>query len=270
MATLLVSAVAISIGIPVAIFYASDQWAPVAIWAPSLPLFLISALLVVSVALTFSDARSAAVGPPTTTIRLIRLPLTLLGVVVTSALCFLGWIDTRAQAARNRAATPIVGRIEFGYGPVASIRTFLPAPPSGSEPLRGQIMLDGVGVENAAISLTLNDEYRVELDSDSRGRFKVSLPAGGWDVNEIVLRGWNSRPANRDLILFSGYEPKRRGGMYSRGFSCCTASKRPSCLTASRIENETARAGASRRDRSNLASSRTRFSRQSSVEHAGR
>jgi hypothetical protein len=228
-ATLLVSAVAISLGILVAIFHAGDQWAPVAIWAPWLPLLLMSALLVISVVLTFSDARTAAVGPPTTTIQLIRLPLTLFGVVVISALCFLGWIDTRAQAARSREAMPIVGRIEFGYGPVASTRTALPAPPSGSEPLRGRIMLDGVGVEDAALSLMLNGEYRVELDSDSRGRFKVSLPPGGWDVNEIVLREWNRRPANRDLILFSGYEPKRRGGMYS-GFSCYTSNGLPVSL----------------------------------------
>jgi hypothetical protein len=184
---------------------------------------------VISVMLTFSDARSAAVGPTNTTIRLIRLPLTLFGVAVVSSLCFLGWIDTRALAVQSREATPIVGRIEFGYGAVESVRSFLPTPPSGSEPLHGRIMLDGIGIEHAAISITLNGEYRAELDSDSRGRFKVSLPSGGWDVNEIVLREWNGRPANRDLILFSGYEPKRRGGMYS-GFSCYTSNGLPVSL----------------------------------------
>jgi hypothetical protein len=228
-ATLLVSAAAISIGLSVATFYANDHWTPLAIWAPWLLLLLGSALLVISVMLTFSDARSAAVGPTNITIRLIRFPLTLFGLVVVSSLCFLGWIDTRALAVQSREATPIVGRIEFGYGAVASLGTFLPTPPSGPEPLRGRIMLDGTGIEDAAISITLNGEYRAELDSDSRGRFKVSLPSGGWDVNEIVLREWNGRPADRDLILFSGYEPKRRGGMYS-GFSCYTSNGLPVSL----------------------------------------
>lgn len=112
---------------------------------------------------------------------------------------------------------PPAGHVEFGTSAVARVGL----PPSytgtGPERLRGRIMLDGAGLEGPQLSLTLNGEYEVEhVHPDSHGIFEIPLPAGKWHVNEIFVSDWDGRPKDRNLILFSNYEPTKNGGQYSR------------------------------------------------------
>jgi hypothetical protein len=135
--------------------------------------------------------------------------------VTTNGLRYMSWTERQTTSVISTA-----GRLDFGSGDVVRVDGSLwslPTPPSGPERLRGRITLDGTGIERVGLSLTLNSEYKVEnLETDSRGVFEVPLPAGKWHINEIVVSDWDGRPKDRNLILFSGHEPLKDAGLYSR------------------------------------------------------
>ena len=207
-----------SIGVPFALSVIGEANFSFVAWALRLPLILVGAVALVSAGLTFRDARQAPGGPLTTTIRVTRLPLSLFGVLVVAAVFVVTGIRYTPRTERQTtSAIPTAGRLDFGSGAVARVDGFLSTPPSGPERLRGRITLDDTGIEGVGLSLTLNSEYKVEhLETDSRGVFEVPLPAGKWHINEIVVSDWDGRPKDRNLILFSGHEPMKDAGLYSR------------------------------------------------------
>jgi len=218
--TLLALAVMISIGLPVALFQIRGPDSRLALWTLSVLSILVGTIALFSAGLTFLDARHPP-GPSTTTLRLTRLPLTMFGVLVVAALLLLAGMRASELRAHTEFAAPIVGRIEFGKSPEIPF-TFHsdplppPAPPSGLERLRGRITLDGTGIKGAKVTLSLNSQYRVALDSDAGGEFEARLPAGQWHLNDLAVSDWLGRPTDRELLLFSGHEPKKSGGQYSR------------------------------------------------------
>jgi hypothetical protein len=188
------------------------------VWLPMGLLVLVGLIALVSARLTFRDARQPMERPKTLTIRVIRLPVTLFGVLIfalvaaagISSVPYLGGIHTRSVARP-------VGAVEFGNSAIISGYGTLLDAPSGSERLRGRITLRGVGIPGAQISLMVDDQYEVErLTSDSLGVFEASLPAGKWRVNGLTVDSWEGRPKDRDLILFSPHEPMEEKRSYSR------------------------------------------------------
>ena len=188
------------------------------VWLPMGLMLLVGLIALISAGLTFRDARQSMERPQTLTIRVIRLPVTLFGVLIfafiaaagISSVPYLGGLHTRSVAKP-------VGAVEFGNSASISIDGSLPDAPSGSERLRGRITLQGVGIRGAQIALVVDDRYEVErLTSDSRGAFEASLPAGKWRVNGLTVDNWEGRPKDRDLILFSPHEPMEENGSYSR------------------------------------------------------
>jgi hypothetical protein len=192
------------------------------VWLPMGLLLLVGLIALVSARLTFRDARQPMERPKTLTIRVIRLPVTLFGVLIfalvaaagISSVPYLGGIHTRSVARP-------VGAVEFGNSAfISGYGTILDAllnAPSGSERLRGRITLQGVGIPGAQISLMVDDQYEVErLTSDSRGVFEASLPAGKWRVNGLAVDSWEGHPKDRDLIVFSPHEPMEEKRSYSR------------------------------------------------------
>ena len=187
-------------------------------WLPMGLLVLVGLIALLSARLTFRDAQQPIERPQTLTIRVIRFPVTLLGVVVfaivaaagISSVPYLGGLHTRSL-------TRPVGAVEFGNGASISVYGAIPDAPSGSERLRGRITLDGVGISGAEISLVVDDQYEVRhLTSDSLGGFEASLPAGKWRVNSLAVDNWEGRPKDRDLSLFSTLEPIEEKSTYSR------------------------------------------------------
>jgi hypothetical protein len=204
------------VGVPFALSGIDEASFMSVTWAQRLLLIFVAAVSLLSAGLTFRDARRPPGGPLTTTIRVTRLPLSLFGVlVVAAAVAIAGLRSTPGAQIQTESVLPPVGRLYFGSGGVASIVEF--QPPRGPERLRGRITLDGAGIEGVRLALTLNGEYKVEgLETGSRGVFEVPLPAGKWHINDIVVSDWDSRPKHRDLILFSGREPMKDAGLYSR------------------------------------------------------
>jgi len=176
------------------------------------------AFLALSTVLTFRDARQPPGKLPTLTLRVIRLPLTLLGtlVVVYTVGATVSMFHTPPYASDLVMFPPTGDRLHFGDGQSVYVG-FMEAPPDGGESLRGRISLNGVGIRRAELTFKLNDRYTVEhVKSDSHGRFQLELPAGKWRVNDVVVTDWPGRPKQRDLVLVSSHEPLRRAGMYSR------------------------------------------------------
>lgn len=186
-------------------------------WASKLPLILVGAVALLSAGLTFRDARQPPRGPLTTTIRIIRLPLTVFGALALATVLVITGMGPAAWSYVKLASqVPIAGHIYFGFGNTASIVGPAPVPPPGPHPLRGRITLDQAGLEGATIELRINGMHEASLHSDARGEFEVSLPAGSWRINEITVRDRDGLPKGRDLILFSPHDAPKRPGMYSR------------------------------------------------------
>lgn len=192
-------------------------------WALKLPLILVGALALLSAGLTFRDAQQPPSEPLTATMRVTGVALSFVGVIlVAAALLVSATRYTRVRGTeigsdhlgRTALHRPLQGYVGFGGG----ADTFdLPAPPSGSEWLRGRITLDGVGAKGVKLYLTLNGKYKVDdLTSDSHGLFEFQLPAGKWYINGIVVSEWSTRPIDRDLLLFSDREPTKTANQYMR------------------------------------------------------
>jgi len=192
-------------------------------WALKLPLILVGALALLSAELTFRDAKQPAREPLTTTMRVTGVALSFVGVILVAAVLLVS--ATRYTPVRGTETgsehlgptalhRPFHGYVSFGGG----ADTFdLPAPPSGAEWLRGRITLDGAGAEGVKLYLILNGKYKVDnLTSDSRGVFEFHLPAGNWYINSIAVSEWNTKPEDRDLVLFSDREPTKGANQYTR------------------------------------------------------
>jgi hypothetical protein len=220
---LLVVAVAASIGVPYAAVLSAQSELSLISWALKLPPILVGALALLSAGLTFRDAQQPPREPLTAMMRVVGVVLSVSGVLLIGVVL----VVSRAQF------TPAPGTetVEYADAPSTTYRPFhtyvnfgggastfdLPPPPSGSERLRGRITLDGVGLEGVKLSLTLNGKYKVEkLKSDSGGVFEVQLPVGDWRINSIAVDKWEGRPRSRDLVLFSGHEPTKGAGQYTR------------------------------------------------------
>ena len=220
---LLVAPVAAFIAAPYVLFFMQQSISSIVTWALRLPLMLVGAIALLSAGLTFRDARLPAGSPLTAAMRITGTALSLVGLIVVvaaflnSAIRFTPTHETESRSAAAGPSAddrPLNGYLYFGGG---SNTGNLPAPPSGPERLRGRITLEGVGASGVELSLTLNSKYNVEhLTSDSRGMFEVSLPAGNWNINAIAVSAWNGKPKERDLVLFSGHEPTKGEGQYSR------------------------------------------------------
>jgi len=199
------------------------EWQPgYGIWSLRIFVALNGAVLVLSTVLTFRDARQPPGKLPTITVRVIRLPLTLLGtlVVLYTVGATVSMFYTPPYASDLVMFTPTGDWLNFGEGNGEGQNdagAFMTAPPDGHERLRGRITLNGVGISGAELTLKLNGKYRIDsVKSDSHGGFKLALPAGKWRINDIVVTDWPDRPAKRDLILVSSREPVRGPGLYSR------------------------------------------------------
>jgi hypothetical protein len=187
-----------------------------------LPLLLAGAIALLSAILTYVDARKAQQAPLTWTMRITGTGMSLVGFfVMFIAVYFVAFVTVTPPGSHERSSqAPVVTRVyrtfhafaSFGGGP----RTFeLPAPPSGPERLRGRIMLDGRGAEGVQLQVILNSKYKLtELRTDSRGIFEIPLPAGTWYVNHVGANGWEGQPEGRELLMFSGKEPRREDGHY--------------------------------------------------------
>jgi hypothetical protein len=115
------------------------------VWLPMGLLALVGLIALLSARLTFHDAPQAAQRPPTLAIRVIRLPVTLVGAALVAAagiasVPYLGGMHLRSTAQP-------VGAIEFGSSPfIGGYGTLFDAlldAPRGSERLRGRISLQG-------------------------------------------------------------------------------------------------------------------------------
>lgn len=219
--TLVVLAAIGSVGTPVVLsILANDPTFSYFTAGASVLLALVIAIALLSAWLTFRDARQPPVGPLTTTIRITRLPVTLLGALVISiAVITVVWLHSvpvyHTYSEREQAA-PTMGHIEFGSAATARIENFREPLADGPERLRGRVLLDDKGVDGAKLSVEIDGALRGEVESDSHGVFEVRLPAGTHHVNEITVSDWDARPKERTLIPFSGHEQVNRGGLYSR------------------------------------------------------
>jgi hypothetical protein len=222
---LLVVVVVAFIGVPYGLFFIGKSEFNFITWALRLPLILVGALALLSAGLTFRDARHPLGAPLTSTMRLTGAALSLVGVLLVGAVFLVSAMrftpapeaETRLDTdVPNAAYRPFHGYIYFGGEPVTDYFD-LPAPPTGPERLRGRITLERTGAEGVELYLILNGKYKVEhLISDSRGVFEVRLPAGNWRINSIAVSEWHRRPGDRNLVLFSGHEPTKGAGQYTR------------------------------------------------------
>lgn len=215
---LVIVPVAALIGVPYVLFTG-----PKFSWALKLPLILVGALALLSAGLTFRDAQQPPGGPLTAAMRVTGVALSFVGAILVAAALLVSatrYTPVRGTEVRSEQLGPTAlqrpfhGYVSFGGG---SDTFDLPAPPSGPEWLRGRITLDGAGVEGVKLSLILNSKYKVDdVTSDSRGVFEVRLPAGSWYINSIEVSEWNTKPIDRDLLLFSDREPTKAANQYMR------------------------------------------------------
>jgi hypothetical protein len=193
---------------------------PTAFHAASL---LLIAIAVISAALTWKDARAPALPPLSLTSRLAGGTVSLFGLLMIAFAAMLllaspGGKHSSRESVRSSAPARFGNTMYASTHLGGNIRyEELQPPPAGAHPLRGRIVMAGRPAVAATVELILNEAFRSEsLITNAQGEFEIRLPAGPWTLNQVTVTQWPDAPADKELLLFSEYEPLKDSGYYSR------------------------------------------------------
>lgn len=195
-------------------------------------LYGVLALWVVSLAVTFLDARRSAA--------LASYRWTVSGVIGAVGLSFVtfvlllipapfllftafNYVDT-VSPEPGSSSTSISDRdrhfsnfVYFGRWP--GMGRDPGKPPSGDGYLRGRFTYEGKPASGVSLSLALNGEYETaRVTTDENGIFTVRLPSQEWTVNRLITHEWAERPQEGSFMIVSGTEPKLVGERYNEHY----------------------------------------------------
>lgn len=183
--------------------------------------FNITALVLIgialfSAALTWKDAKSPTPAALSLGSRLAGGVVSLFGFILlaVATLMLVSTIGMQTRMASESLPEPVYAVATLG-GHVRYDE--LKRAPKGPHPLRGRIVMAGKPVASAEVELQLNGAFNTDtLVTNKQGEFEIFLPAGPWTLNQVSVTMWHGAPKGAKLLLYSGHEPVRDSGYYSR------------------------------------------------------